>query len=442
MAEQRLCPPPQMASDPAFLRALDLDFVAGLVQQHLLVDATLRAIEPAYVRWKDRDGSLLGFRLQVQMGDDVWQSYATVRTATAARLASEAERIIHRRGKVHCGVRSVAHVPEHGVLLVGYPLDRVMREMRHLVRASKVRGLLLDHCPEFVPEGLRISKGNSSGALISYKPERRAVVRWQIGLMDEQGVVQEHKNVWLRCHAQPQAQRSTVACNAARLAGVVCPETLGIAHEQLLVESHVPGRAWQPVHGNDQLADVAKVAKTIARLHRAELVASLPVHGPLAELDLALRSADDLRRLDNELGDTAQKIADELAATVPQPAALVLAHGDLHPDQILIDDDAALVDFDRACLAPAAHDLATMRAHLVATHEQEGERMWQLLAAAYGRVLPLPSGDDLSWWTACALLRLAIRPFRSLHAQWPTVSARILAAAKSAAGAAGTEELA
>ena len=67
--------------------------VASLVQTHLAHDATLLELVPDYVRWKDRDGSLVGHRATVQFGSEVVQTYVTARTAAPMRLASEAERL-------------------------------------------------------------------------------------------------------------------------------------------------------------------------------------------------------------------------------------------------------------------------------------------------------------------------------------------------------------
>ncbi|MGK0203274.1 MAG: aminoglycoside phosphotransferase [Planctomycetota bacterium] len=446
MSRELLCPAPERTTDAAFLRVLDLRFVAELVSQHLLQDASLIAIEPAYVRWKDRDGSLLGFRVQVRVRGEQRPSYVTVRTAVASRLATEFERIAHRRDKIHDGLRACAHLPHHGVLLVAYPLDRGIRELRHLVRASKVRGLLMDHCPGFLVAGLRISKANSEGTLISYKPERRAVLRWQVGLMDETGQLKQRPSVWLRCHANPQANRTTLATTAAAAAGIPCPVTLGIAHDRLMVESHVEGVGWRPFAigaGAEGSVDATtKVATTVARLHGVECPKGLPVHSMLRELDMALRCADDLDRLDPSLGSVALQLADDLSAIVPHQSKNVLSHGDLHSDQALLADQAALVDFDRACLAPAAHDLATLRAQLLARDPHRGPLVWREFVVAYGRHSVVPDAMELHWWTACALLRLAIGPFRALHPSWPEKCAAILRTACAVASMTAGEKLA
>lgn len=433
-----ICPAPALASDPAFLRTLAGDGLATLVQQHLAIGAQLLALAPDYVRWKDQDGSLLGFRatLRTTGEDGPTTSYVTVRTAPAHRLADEAERLRHRAEEEQDGLRAFAFLPGERLLLLGFPMDRAMHDLRRLVRASKVRGLLANTCPNWQPADERFSKSRSRMRLVRYKPERRAVLQWLVGGVDAQGRATAPRPIWLRCHAEAQATRARVATEAAAAAGVRCPATLGIAHERLSIEAHVPGTVWTPSDHDGEWA-IEAVAATLSRLHAATVpgagLGRLPVHGTLAELDLVLRAAEDLARLDPGLGRLAHRIGDELTRQVPANGALALAHGDLHPEQVLLDGPAVgFVDFDRACLAPAAHDLATLRAHAIAHGGEPGERVARAVTTAYARHRALPDAAELAWWNACALLRTATGPFRRLDRDWPARTAALLAAASTA----------
>lgn len=433
------CPLPSTGYDAAFARALDVDAIHDAVRRSLLVEASLVRLQPRYVRWKGRHGSLLGFAADIVFEGESHQTFVTVRTAAAERLASEYERIAHRSERVHLGLRGCALMAERGMLLLAYPIDRIVRELRHLVRASKVRGLVLEHCPDWLPVGLRITKKHSRGTPISYKPERRAVVRWDVGLMDEAGVLVGTSPIWLRVHAAATAARARAATELAAVAGVRVPRALAMPHERLLIEAHVPGRVWRPGDGDGE--DAARLGAMLARLHGADVGSAggfdrerLPLHDTVAELDQVLRCADDLRRIDARLGDRAVRLADALSAAVPPMSASVLSHGDLHPGQVLFGEQAALVDFDRACRAPRAHDLATLRASLqLSLGGERGEVLWSHVAGAYDAVLPArhrPSADELRWWTAAALLRRSVAPFRCLMSDWPFAIAAALDAAQ------------
>ncbi len=423
-------PAPAPARDPAFLQALDPAAVGALVQKHLLRAGELVSLRPDYVRWKDRDGALLGYSAEVRDEDGVQSTYVTVRTAAPHRLADEAERLRHREDEDHAGLCALALVPAANVLLLAFPIDRAMHDLRRLVRASKLRSLLLAACPSFVPEGLRFAKSKSRVRPVRYKPERRAVLHWQVGMVDATGAVKAQRSLWVRCHADALVARSGLATAAAAAAGVRCPQPLAVVHDRLVLEEHVVGEPWQP--RADDAAGLAGAARTTARLHTATPPPALPVHGPVQELDLALRAADDLARLGPALGDAARALADRLAAEVPAVDRLVFAHGDLHAGQFLAGSEAggdgahALCDFDRACQAPVAHDLACFRAHAVLVHGSAGHALADAFAAAYAAEQSLPARATSRWWNASALLRAASQPFRALRPDWPGATALLL----------------
>lgn len=423
-----VCPPPAAATDHAFLLALNPAAIAHLVRTHLLRSGQLLALHADYVRWKEQDGSLVGYRATLQNADGTNDAYVTVRTAPLHRLTAEAERLDHRADEEWSGLEALALLPQHGVLLLGFPLDRAMHDLRRLVRPSKVRSLVSAVCPQLIPDGMRFSKSRSTFALVRYKPERRAVLHWRIGCVARDGRTRADVSAWLRIHAEPTVARTALATAAAAAAGVLCPRTLGIAHDRLALESHVDGRSFQP--NGDGLA---AAASAVARLHAAAPPTSLPCHGPVHELDRVLRATDDLARLSPILGDQARALADGLAACVPTNSGLVFTHGDLHPGQILLGQrDAGLLDFDRACVSTPAHDLAAMHAQGVLADPTHGAGFATAFANAYRQFRDLPPAHELAWWTAAALLRAATQPFRALRADWPERTATLLDAAAHA----------
>lgn len=422
-------PPPSQASDPGFLQALRHDEMRDLVQQHLAVEATVLELQPDYVRWKDADGSLVGYHVTLQTKDAVVHSYVVARAAAPARLADEAERLHHRAEETHAGLAAFAFLQARSLLLLGFPIDRQMHDLRRLVRASKLRTFVETSCPSLIPPGHRFSKSRSAWQLVSYRPERRAVMRWQIGLVGEGAAAAPSPILWIRCHAEEQAARTTAATTAAAAGGLRCPRTLGVAHERLMFESHVAGRPWSPFL-RAEARDTDLAARALATLHATKAPSGLPVHHTPAELDLVLLAAEDLGRLDPRLGELGRGLADRLAHAVPPAAEPVFAHGDLHCGQFLIGAaDAGLVDFDRACTASAAHDLATFTAQSLERDARRGAEVGREFTAAYARHRALPAAAELGWWTACALVRNATRPFRRLAPDWRVEAAALLARA-------------
>jgi len=406
---------------------LDRALGTELVRQHLLESEQFEPVDlqPDYVRWKESDGSIVGWR--AFLGSDRAQSYVTVRTAASERLADNLAKIEHHQDREANGLKALALIGERGLLLIAFPIDRQMPDLRRLVRASKVRSLVSKNRPDLIPENLRISKSKSRFQLVRYKPERRSVLRWDLGFKDESKRFVPGPTVWIRTLATPLPQRAAMT-DAARRAGIRMPNVLSAPHERLLLETHLEGSSWHP----GDLDPMPAVAATLARLHRAALPADAPLHDATAELELTNRAAADLLRLDHDLGTRGTTVHRSLSASPPNDSAPRLLHGDFHQGQVLLASDAGLCDFDRACAGPVAADLAAFNAHAIAADPPAGAAAARALVEAYDRVASAPQTREIAWWNAAALLRMAITPFRRLRADWPVASRQLLAAAEIA----------
>jgi Ser/Thr protein kinase RdoA (MazF antagonist) len=265
---------------------------------------------------------------------------------------------------------------------------------------------------------------------VRYKPERRAVIRWDLGFKNDQKQ-RLRSTTWMRMVAEPMPARQALVAAAAG-AGIRVPELLTAPHDRLLLETHLAGRPWE-------LADRAAipvVAQALARLHNAPAPAGARVHDAAAELELVRRAVDDLARLDPGLAARAEPVAGRLLRAPAPPSPPRVLHGDFHRGQVLLDADVALCDFDRACIGPAGVDLAALHAHTVLDGDAGGA-FAAAFAAAYARAAEAPSERERAWWNACALLRMVTAPFRSLRADWPAACAALFAAAADAAAEAG-----
>ena len=423
-----VCPLPVAATEPTFAKAIDRELVQELAKTQLGDGTRNVTLAQDYVRWKGKDGCIVGWHALV--GDEKAPSYVTVRTAPLARLADEANKLRHRADEeTDEWARSLALVEEHGLLLVGFPLDRQMPDLRRLVRASKVRTLVQGFRADLIPESWRISKSRSKRAIVRYKPERRAVLRWDLGFKSEDATVQDFvRTIWFRLLAEPLPFRAACAA-AARDAGIRVPELLSAPHERLLLEGHLEGSAFEP-GDRSRLHDVAA---TLQRLHGAKLPDSIPVRDARAELELVQRAGEDMGLLTPDHGARAAEVARMLAMSMPQDRPARLLHGDFHCGQVLLAKDAGLCDFDRACAGPIAMDLASFHAHAVAEDATGGADFARAFVEAYAAVGELPSAREVAWWNAAALARMAASPFRSLQADWPTACERLLDCAKSEA---------
>jgi len=413
-----VCPAPESSREIGFLRSLDADFVHGLVKERLRTDGSNVSLVPDYVRWKEQDGSIVGWRAASDGSDGC---YVTLRTAPPDRLADEAGKIGHRMDEEKDGTRLCAVVPEYDLLLLAFPLDRQLSDLRRMVRLGKMRSLLEEHCRDLLPPGLRVSRSRSSMQLVRYKPERRAVIRWDLGTVDANGSPAGTRTVWVRILAEPLPQRQLVV-DAAIQGCVAVPPVLARPHDRLWVEGHLQGSPWVP----GAIEVIPAVAGVLARLHRCSIPAGSVAHGTVAELDLVLEAVDVHRRLGAEQGALAASVASQLARTMPSNGRVVLLHGDFHCGQVLVNGSVALCDLDRAGAGPAVADLASLHAHALmdCAPGRAGLAARFVDACAAEGVQFGP--HELAWWIAAALVRSALAPFRRLRPDWREQAVAIL----------------
>jgi aminoglycoside phosphotransferase (APT) family kinase protein len=117
----------------------------------------------------------------------------------------------------------------------------------------------------------------------------------------------------------------------------------------------------------------------------------------------------------------------------PAVHALVPSHGDFNISQLLdVEGALAVVDFDEACLAPPALDVASYAANLVSGRPGDLEAADAALAALLDGYAARP--DGLSWYLAASLLRRAPSPFRLHKRRWSQRIAATVAAAEEVLG--------
>ena len=95
----------------------------------------------------------------------------------------------------------------------------------------------------------------------------------------------------------------------------------------------------------------------------------------------------------------------------------VPVHGDFHVDQLLVGDEVAVVDFDQACLAAPALDLATYAADVVRGRDGDLDAVAAVLDALLDGYGDRP--QDLGWHLRAAILGRVAHPFHRQLPAWP-----------------------
>ena len=357
-------------------------------------------VRPRYLRYKPANKAIVLH--DVRLGGTwtcVVLTVAALRDLTGVERRDDAVELAARvRGRCPIAL-PIAYVPELAALAEWYPAKL---DMPGLSRLEAVAGVLPD--PSAVLHG--------EPQLISYKPERRAVLRWGRAFLKTYVGQADHDEAW------------TGLAVGRRLNDLVLARPLAdLPALRLTVQTEIAGRPAEP-------EDLDAVGEALARLH-AGPIDGLPQFGAGDHLEAARRTADHLAAVHPELAVRLQQLVDRLRACCPVSEESVLSHGDLHLAQALVvNGNVALIDLDRACAAVPGYDVATCGAHLVdrdAISLDRGRAGLDRLVAGYG-----PRPAYLDWYLAVAILRRAAAPFRFLRPDWPERVALMVAAADDA----------
>ena len=398
----RLRPVPPVPADPALpaLAALvDGRQVAQLLQP--LVGTHLE-VAPRYARYKALNKAT--FLYDVAAGE---RRTAVVVTVAALRdlrkvLARPETEQLAAAARPRClSDTPVAFLDEPAILVEWYParvgLPGMAADPRHLVEP----GL----------EAVAAAGAPDEPTLVSYKPERRAVLRWG--------------RTYMKAYLGEADYRAAVVGLRASgpLAGMGAPALLAQVDDlRLTFQAEVDGREG---------ASPRELGDVLARLHGCRPSCRLDEQLAADHLAGAASTAEQVGWLVPALREPVSALVADLRRTAPDPGPLVLSHGDLHLDQALGDGDTVrLVDFDHLCMADSGHDPATLAAHLVNGAEGELERAIGVLdevLAGYGQRPPA-----LAWHLAVEILRRATYPFRLLEVDWPARLARMVDDARRA----------
>jgi aminoglycoside/choline kinase family phosphotransferase len=332
-------------------------------------------------------------------------------------------------------------------------LLEVLTPGRRGVRGAHFRDGHFELVPLDDPQLPALRAEAQHGEFISYRPHRRAVIKAE--------------GCYIKIFRPGEAVEAAERC--AQMHTLLDPGAFTVprilrASGDTLVFSALPG---QPLHavGADHSApgdeSFASAWEKWSRAWITQLSApydtatrsvfdTLPIHSPEVEAAAVWRrlnrwmrhyeNVPDLSPQASALRAVAEEVTRNLLATAPDP--LVLAHGDLHENQILVGECGSplgLLDFDDAAQAEAALDLAILDVHLELrlrknrmTPERYSKAHTEVLAVAEElQVSPsrFQAYSDAIWLRlACAAL-----PSRSSQAR-AILSERISAASAAVRG--------
>lgn len=324
---------------------LEEDEVLRLVREHLSEAhaKNYTSAELVHARWKPRVSSAATYILGKSKGRTrtlTIKRYATSKAADIAGSYRPSPFAEKKLAKV--GLRPFYADPAERMCAFTYPADRMLPGLPRALdrkRATRMLEELLGL------DDMTLKRHSTKLELLRYKPERRAVLLLET--VRREGDRKER--FLLRVHppaAAAAAARSRASCAAVGEQGIGprflgCEERTGTLLEEMLM-----GQAPAP----DCFEHAEQMGALLARLHAL----------PCSTTDAATASAGNKVADWFHFAPELQRSAQGLSDLAPRSATNWI-HGDVHPDQLLIDElgDARLIDLDGLAVGNPQVDLGS-----------------------------------------------------------------------------------
>jgi len=319
-------------------------------------------------------------------------------------------RTFHPHEVAGVAARAAAHTPP------GTPPPRADHE-RHVVWWTFPDDRRLRHvAPRLV--------GPDAAAVVQYAPERSVTLR-----LGPTSAPQGFAKVYAAGTVDTTrlASRYNVVSDWLARSGLSSPRALVDGPESLVLQA-MPGTSWLVTQQSRLVPAMRELGQAIGQLHLARVedpdAIGLTWFGRLEPARLA-RSGELVARAVPAVSDLATRLAGRLVATHRSDRVPVMLHGDCHPGNVLVSEDAvSLVDLDQSGLGAPAADLGSLLARLrygALVGEPHADLAGTLAAGfldGYAAVRFLPDDADLRWHTAAALL--AERALRAVNRVRPS----------------------
>jgi hypothetical protein len=284
----------------------------------------------------------------------------------------------------------LSYDPELSAMIQWLPLDITMPALAHDPTQLRQR---------LQAAGVPMPRSEAGVRLLSYEPRRRAVL-----LLDDHV---------LKVYAESDDFGAALSGfeAASQLEGVATPRCeASLKDLQLTCQPYLRGQqpAAETVAGD--------AGALLAALHASRVQGLLP-RRPQDQLKAASTAVMGVIAVAPELEGQLRELLRKLEMLTPELDRLATSHGFFHAGALLQRDSGlVVVDFDNACAAPSALDLASYAASCITGSPGDlarAEATLDALVTGYGK---RPRG--LAWYLATAVVRRAPGPFQRYEPDW------------------------
>ena len=290
-----------------------------------------------------------------------------------------------------------------GALLFLWPNDRELRDAKHIADLDKLKRLLPE-ADGAVPAGWRVRGKQSQLRWVRFKPETRAVARFEFGLKNDATGATNQRALYLRLFQDARGARLDALLRhlALHTPTLRAPQACGVLFEgRCQLESVVAGK---PLDASRALPRVREMVAAMQLLHDTPCLTQSGVQDRGADLD-------DVSLLAPELTGLVEEVRAALR-DAQQHCTPALVHGDLYLWQFLADEHGVgLIDFERAGPGYMEDDIGLLLAHTTLAYEENADAA----ASVFRESLLHELGRSPGWFQraeAAALAALALGPLR------------------------------
>ena len=392
------------------------------------------SLEPMYVRYKPHTSCVIAYDLASP--DAPEQKRLLYAKAYTEADFPQAQAKADRRAKASARPRApVTSLEADRVLVYAFPNDAGLDALDLVSFPKKIQRILYRCADQYPESSWRLSDRRLRVTTIRYKPEKRAVIHLTTRAVHRQTGEKRTVVFYARTYADERGadifeRMQTIHMAAGRCDRLRVPRPLHYSGQRRwlfmeevagvpLLDATSSPRADLPVEpGAQALAafhdlPADRIGGVTSRTRQDVLEDAFSAGRWLQSIGAGLQAPID---------DVLQRLVRRAEQLAPVPWRLV--HGDYHHGQILVSDrGSAIIDFDRTYLGDATADIGNFCAHMHVLQSEgrldDGTAAADRFVAAYegalGQSVPV---DLLRFWTAIGLLQLAVRPARSLRADW------------------------
>ncbi len=420
---------------------LDARQIGTIIARHAslagdrLLDCTVE-----YVRYKPQTNCLATYRVHAR-GDDgmIRESMFFGKCYTAADFELAVTKIEAKGNSRGAYSAAPLFFSDYRIIIDEMKSDPHLEGLETLLDPRKLRRLFYEWLPEYSPSAWRISYKQLQIAYVRYKPEKRAVVRFNTTATHLHTGAKRAIEAYGRCYCDDRGRElfrlmSALHSEFVNDASTTVPRPCAYSDEKrlLLVEGVAGTALFDVLAEKDRRQAIERTARALHRLNSIRSI-DLAQRDAKSLISDAESTAAAIRSILPERARIVDRIVTTLGANLRSASGVCdFVHGDFHHGQLLLQPDKeVLLDFDRSYCGDALADIGNFCAHLRVLEFDgriEGAQSAESqFVADYERIGGAPlNRDALAYWTALGLLLLAVRPFRTLRPNWRSEVAAIL----------------